>query len=80
MFFLASADAHGQPDQVGRDLEVVERIITPEPITSLPLAAPPPVPDSEGPSARLVGLQVAVVVEKELLRTDPIKITMKKGA
>ncbi|QBR92181.1 hypothetical protein [Nocardioides euryhalodurans] len=46
------------PDEFG-DLEVVERIITPEPITSLPLAAPPPVPDSEGPTARLVGLQVA---------------------
>jgi len=49
---LVSPEASG-------DLEVVERIITPEPISVLPLAVPPRLPDVGGPAARLVDLRIA---------------------
>ena len=41
------------------ELAVVERIITPRPISVLPLAAPPRVPRGDGPDARLTDLVVA---------------------
>jgi hypothetical protein len=41
------------------DLEVVERVRVPAPVSTLPLAAPPPPPDAEGPTTRLVDLRVS---------------------